>query len=300
MSVDQQVTQFLGRQRDQYIFHLARRTAATGLELLGRIGAHAILMKQPIKQAVHRQIGVNQFGRVGAGHQHHGAAPGVLVLLDGDIGRQALTALKRQALNHQPPGPPGAARVRRGDGDGQAGVDLLGFAEISAGAIGQGGALESNDALVAFGMSALINGEGQIATAQQAGYRSTAIDGAVVARRRNRRHLVGVESGVAAQVTGAGDIGDNGPHGAVSLGLERENTVVFQRPGEAGGERQDLRQQTRHRLGIAVAGQHRVDRRPQPHAAPAQAKGLDLKGQNQIVETGLEVDIGAGHGARRG
>ena len=127
-----------------------------------------------------------------------------------------------------------------------------------------------------------------------------AIGGAVIARRRNRRQLVGVESGVAAQVTGAGDIGDNGPHGAVALGLERENTVVFQRPGEAGGERQDLRQQTRHRLGIAVAGQHRVDRRPQPHAAPAQAKGLDLKGQNQIVETGLEVDIGAGHGARRG
>ena len=109
-------------------------------------------------------------------HQHHRAPPAVLDI----VGDDRIAALGRHALQHQPAGAPARRRgPARADRQLDAGLDLLRLAEIMLRAFGEGRAGQLDDALIALGVLALIDGEGDIAGAEQPRHRR-----ADAARRR--------------------------------------------------------------------------------------------------------------------
>lgn len=90
-------------------------------------------------------------------------------------------------------------------------------------AVRQGVAGQFDDALVAFGVLALVDREGEIAGAQQRRHRG-------IRARIGAGQPLGVELGVAAHVAGAGDVGHHQRDRAVALGLEREDALVLEAP----------------------------------------------------------------------
>ena len=114
--------------------------------------------------------GIDQLARGGRAHQHHGAAPAVLDIVGDDL----VAALGRHPLQHQTAGPPGAVFARARHRQLDAGLDLLGLPEIMLGAFGQVRPGQLDDALIALGVLALVDREGDIAGADQRGHRRAA------------------------------------------------------------------------------------------------------------------------------
>jgi hypothetical protein len=124
-------------------------------------------------------------------------------------------------------------------------------------ALGERGAGQLDDALVALGMLTLIDGEGEIAGAQQARHRErTAFSGGA-----DRGETLGVELGVAAHIAAAGNVGHHQPDRPIALGLQGEDAVIFERAGQCRRQRQHLRQQGRHVLGVAMPVEHALHQR---------------------------------------
>ena len=109
--------------------------------------------------------------------------------------RSKVKDFARQALDHQRAGAParraaGIGHVR--DRDLQRGLDLLALAEIMMDAFGQGAALQLDDALIALGMLALIDGQREIARAQEPRHRRRpALAAAASAARHRTAHSRG-------------------------------------------------------------------------------------------------------------
>ena len=146
-------------------------------------------------------------------------------------------------------------------------------------AIGERRPGQLDDALIALGEIALIDGEGEMAGAQQAG------NGGVARGRQARR----IELGIAAQRSAAADIGDHQAHRPVAGGLQGEDALVFQGAGQQGRQPQHLGQEPGDRGGIVVAMQDLVGQRAQPRQTAPEALRFDLERQDQVV-----VDIHAG------
>ncbi len=89
--------------------------------------------------------------------------------------------------------PPSCGAGGCGGGQLETGLQLLGLLEIVLHALHQIGADQLDDALITLGVLALVDGEGQIAAAEQA--RQARIG-------RQGRHRLGVELGVAAHAAG--------------------------------------------------------------------------------------------------
>ena len=124
----------------------------------------------------------------------------------------------------------------------EAGLQLLRLAEIVVHAFAQRRAVQLDDALVAVGVLALVDGEGEIAGAEQARHRRPAPRCDIAAT------LVGVELGIAAHRALAGDVGHHQLDRPVALGLQGEDALVFEGAGERRRQRHHLGQQ----LGDAV------------------------------------------------
>ena len=149
-------------------------------------------------------------------------------------------------------------------------------------AIDELGSLELDDALVALGVGPLIDGEGEIARAQEARHGTLeAVPGARFASARTQPVLV--EAGIAAHVALARDVGHQEADGPVALGLEGEDAVIFEGTGEGCGEGEALAEEGGDLLGIGVAREHVVDQRTEPHETAADGLRLELEGLDEIV-----------------
>ena len=91
------------------------------------------------------------------------------------------------------------------------------------GHVGQTGTGDGDNALVAVGGGALIDGEGEIALAQQGARRGVRAFG------QHRRQTLGIGLGVAAQRATIGAIGQQHADRAVALHLQTECAAKFQR-----------------------------------------------------------------------
>ena len=85
-----------------------------------------------------------------------------------------------------------------------------------------------------------------------------------------RHHRVGVEAGITAQAIGRVKVDDDEVHRPVGLGLEDEAALELQRRADEGRQHHGFAEQARHRGRIIVAGEDRIERRPEAdHATPA-------------------------------
>src|SRR5262249_18500687 len=151
------------------------------------------------------------------------------------------------------------------------GRELLGLPEISVCRFREALALERNDALVALGIAAAINGHGEMAIAKEP----------TVGRKCGT--AFGREPGIAAHLPRHLIVSDEEIDRAVSRGLEDELTLIFERGAEQRRERDRLAEKLRDRLWIIVAREDGVHRSPKFHE-PAQNVGvLGLERPNQIV-----------------
>jgi len=118
-----------------------------------------------------------------------------------------------------------------------------------------------NDALVALGIAAAVNGHGEMAIAKEP------------AVGRKLRKPLGREPGIAAQPSRHLIVGDEEIDRAVGRGLEDELTLIFERGAKQRRERNGLAEKLRDRLWIIVAREDDVDRRPKFHE-PAENVGV--------------------------
>ena len=177
----------------------------------------------------------------------------------------------------RPPARQRPAALLHGFGHGEAHLrgDLLRLAEILVRGLLQALAFQGDDALIAAGGGALVDGHGQVAGADQVGVleRSGAEGG----------HPLRVEARGGAQAVRRLEIDHDHRHRTVGLGLELEPALELQRGAEQHRERRSLAEQPRHRIRVAVAAQDRVDGGAEPDDAPAHVQRLHGEGQHGIV-----------------
>src|SRR6185437_296521 len=244
-------------------------------------GAYAVLMEKAEQQCLRRQTGIDQLARGAGAHQDDGAPPAIL----GGVAPRCV-ALGRQPLDHQAAAAPArdAAIVRTAcHRHFEPGLDLLGLAEIMMGAFGQRRTLQLDDALIAIGMLALVDGEGEMAGAQQARHRIA--ETACAGRRRldRFREPLGIILRIAAYRAGAGHVGDQQADRPIAARLQGEDAVIFERARQSRGERDRLAQHQRHRFRIVVTLQYLIQYRAEPHETAAQPGPVDLKRLDKIV-----------------
>ena len=241
---------------------------------MGTEHANLFFVEQPEQEAPRRQFGIDQLGRGGRRHQHHRAPPAILDIVGDDV----RAALRRDALQHETAGAPGAvwARARRRQFD--AGLDLLRLPEIVLGAFREVAADQLDDALIALGVLALIDREGDIAGADQFRHR----------RALPRRQVLfgeprAVVLRIAAHRALGRDIGDDEAHRPIAFRLQREDAVIFERAGQHHGERDRLAENRRYRFGVIVLRQDAIDRRAEPYQPAAERERVNAKGLDEIV-----------------
>src|SRR6266508_1768986 len=155
-------------------------------------------------------------------------------------------------------------------------------------------ALERHDPLIAGGIRSLVDGHGQMSAAEQRAWIGRA-------NCNGLRNAGGIKAGAAAHLTGRGVVDDQHPHRPVALGLENETAFEFQGRTEQYGKHNPLAQKLRHRRGITVTRQDRVDGRAKTHDPATQIERLDLEGQDRVVDGGRRwracwnFDVGIGH-----
>ena len=155
---------------------------------------------------------------------------------------------------------------------GQSSADLLGAQEVLVRGILEVAAVERHQSLVAAHVRALVDGHGEVATAEQVGGREPGLQPACV------------EARIGAQRIGRGEIDDDHRHRAVGLGLQDEAAVEFQRGAEQRCQHDGLAEQLADGRGIIVLGQDLVERRAKPHQATAHVERIDLVGQHGVID----------------
>ena len=194
-------------------------------------------------------------------------------------------ALRRrgQKLRHEPAGPPGDARAGHALGDGEAdiGGDLFRLAEILVGGRLKPLAVERHDALVARQVIALLDGEGEMAAAEQ--FRAAL----------GRSELLGIEARKGAQVIGRVEIDDDHVDQPVRAGLQLEAAGGLERGAEQHREHRRLAEEAGHRRRIFVLAQDLIERGAEPDDAAAYIERGHGEGQHPVVLALI------GDGARR-
>ncbi len=139
--------------------------------------------------------------------------------------------------------------------------DLLGLGEEMLDRLGEVAALERHDPLIALVRHRLVEGDREIALAEQAEQRRLA--GLL-------GEPFGVEADIAAQLAAA-IVGDQEvDDAALGARLQRQLPAhVLQHRAEQGGQHQGLGEGARDRGRIIVRGEDLVEHRPEPHQPPA-------------------------------
>lgn len=153
--------------------------------------------------------------------------------------------------------------------------DLFGLAEILMGRLFQALAFQGHNTLVAAEIVALVDGHGEVALPDQIGILERGAPQSFDPR--------GVESCRGAQAVGRLEIHHDHLHRTIGLGLELEPALELQGRAQQHGERRRLTQQTRHRVGIAVAAQDSVDAGAEPDHAAAHVQRFHRERQGDVV-----------------
>ena len=149
--------------------------------------------------------------------------------------------------------------------------DLLGLAEVLVRRRLQPLPFQRDDALVARGFTAAIDGEGEVAVAEQV---------AVLGRLRQ---ALGIVAGEGADAVGRVEIDHQHVDEAVALRLQLEAPLHLQRGAEQHGEGRRLADEAGHRRRVLVLAQDVVDAGAEPHHAAAHVERLDGEGQDAVV-----------------
>ena len=124
-----------------------------------------------------------------------------------------------------------------------------------------------DDALVAGHVGALVDGEREMAAAEQLRRRG--------APRPTRGEPLGVEARIGAHAVGRLEIDDQHVDRAVGARLQLKAAFELQRSAQQDGQHDHLAHQPRHRRGIGVAFEDAVDDGPEAHDAAARIEGFD-------------------------
>ncbi len=175
-----------------------------------------------------------------------------------------------------------ASRTRLGN--------LLRLAEVILRRLGQRAALERHDALIALLRQRLVEGDGEIALAEQSGE---------VAMARKLAEPVGVEADIAPQLAAAIVADEQIDDPALGLRLDGELALgLLEHRAEQGGQHQRLGQDAGDRRRIIVRREDLVEQRPEPHQPAARVAAGNGEAE-RLVEIGgarLGLEIGGGHG----
>src|SRR5216684_3850917 len=281
------------RKAAQHPFDPRPRARALRVQVPAAEHPYPALVEQPVEQLLGRDLRIEQLDVLDGGDERAPLDPGIVLRrhLDLDplrhvagieVGLARPLRRPRQELQQEPAGAPpmpGAVRPRPhflGHGEAHAGRDLLGAEKILVRGMLEILALERDDALVAGGVRALVDGHGQMAMAEQ----RAGIGGAGGDRGG---HPVGIEAGAAAHLAGRGVVDDQHPHRAVALRLQDEAAFELQRRAEQHREHDALAQQLGDGRRIAMARKNGIDGGPEADHAPAQVERLDLERQDGVV-----------------
>ena len=149
---------------------------------------------------------------------------------------------------------------------------------------GQGRAIEIDDPLVTLRVLALIDSEGEVSGAEQAGHRVNRAGPSLQPRER-----LGIELSIAAHGTFGCHIGDHEPDRPIALGLQGEHALVFKRARQQHGERDGFAQHLGNRFGIVVATDDFIHGAAEPGKPAAQGGGVYLEGADEIVAVQAHV-----------
>ncbi len=138
-------------------------------------------------------------------------------------------------------------------------------------------------------MSALIDGEGENAAAQQVRRR-----GQSFVHRLLQALLI--EAGIGAQALWCREIGNQKVDWAIPLRLHDELALEFQRGAEENRQGHGFSEQARDRHRIIVTGKDGVEHRPELHGTAAHIESLDLERNDIVVSGEIEFAEIGGHG----
>ena len=181
-------------------------------------------------------------------------------------------------------------------------LQLLAGAEVVQRHVGQAVAFQRDDALVALHLAALVDGECEVALAQQLGGRGRGRAG------HQGCKLLLVGPCVAAQRAFLRAIGQQHGNRAVALGLQRKAAAVFQGAGQARRECQRLAGQLRHFRRVLVPAEQGVGQgaeadQPAAHRAVRQVEWGNATRHHDVWHVravGIEKGGCRGHRAKIG
>jgi hypothetical protein len=155
---------------------------------------------------------------------------------------------------------------------------LFRLPEIGVGGLGEALAFERDDALIALGVGAAVDGHREMALAQQPS----------IGWQRVEPLLR--EARIAAQAARHLIVGDQEIDRPVGGSLENELALEFQRRAEQRGQRHRLAEQLRHGVRIGVARQDGVDHRPELHQPARDIRLFGLERQDEVVLWDAQLD----------
>ena len=302
-AVDAHVVEVVGGEAFEDAGEAGAGAAAAIGEGAGAVGGDAFGVEEAVEQAFGGELVVEQF-LVGHGAgQSEGGAPAFF--LGGVVEFGVHAALAGHFLQDESAGAPACVGVCAGEADGAA--ELFAGFEIVHRHVGEGGAFDRHDALVAIHVGALVDGEGEIAGAEQGG------GGGVLVGGQELGELVGFGAGIAAERAGFGAIGEQHGHRAVPFRLEGKGAAELERAGEAGREGERLARERGDARVVVMAREQRVGERAEADQAAAdgaagQEEGRDAAGHDDVGHVGpAAVEEGGSfghgdqdrHGARR-
>ena len=163
------------------------------------------------------------------------------------------------------------------------GLQLLGLTEVVMRAFSESRTSELDDPLIPFGVFPLIDGKGNVTGADEKRHRGRRHAGL----RERRFEFCFIVLRIAAQRARRRHVGDHQADRPITFGLEREDAFVFECAGQYHGKRNRFAEHRRDRLRVIMLRQDAIDCRAQPDETPAQRKGIDPKGLDEIVGGGV-------------
>ena len=240
-----------------------------------RINPHPVFVEKAIENIRRRQRGRNHLAvRTGA-QQHDGASP----VLDADFVLASLARLfVGELLDHD------AARaplpVLRVNRQHKRRLYLFGLRKIMLHGVHHRIALQLDNALITRIGAALVDGKGHVALfAEQVVI--VVVD--VLLALGGLAHGRLVKARIGAHLPLAAHIGDQHPHGAVALYLERKDALEFQHAAQKQADRHDFGQDGRDGRRVVVLEHHLRQHGAKTHHAPAHVGFFQTERLDDVV-----------------
>ena len=137
-----------------------------------------------------------------------------------------------------------------------------------------------NQPLIAAHVWALIDGHGEMATAEQ-------LSGRDFVRGDGGGDTLGVKPRAGSYFAGRSEIDHQHAHRAVALRLQNKPPLEFEGRAQHDGQHDRFAEELGNRQRIVMAAQDGIDCGSEPHNAAAQIKRSYLERQDRIIEAGF-------------